>query len=137
MSGHATMLDQITPRFYLRLEGGLLLVLATTLYANLPGGTGWLVFALGFFLPDIGMLGYLSGPSRGALIYNLFHTTAIPAGLLLLAWSLSIATLASVALIWLSHIGFDRIAGYGLKWPTAFGDTHLGLVGRGSIKADG
>jgi hypothetical protein len=26
------------------------------------------------------------------------------------------------------HIGMDRTIGYGLKYPTAFGDTHLGRV---------
>jgi len=29
------------------------------------------------------------------------------------------------ALIWISHIGFDRMLGYGLKYPTQFRDTHL------------
>jgi hypothetical protein len=29
------------------------------------------------------------------------------------------------ALIWLAHIGFDRMLGYGLKYPTFFEDTHL------------
>jgi hypothetical protein len=28
------------------------------------------------------------------------------------------------ALIWVSHIGFDRRLGYGLKYPTPFRDTH-------------
>jgi len=29
-------------------------------------------------------------------------------------------------LIWTAHIGLDQLLGYGLKYPTAFGDTHLG-----------
>jgi hypothetical protein len=33
-----------------------------------------------------------------------------------------------MALIWLAHIGVDRLLGYGLKYPTAFTDTHLGRV---------
>jgi len=33
---------------------------------------------------------------------------------------------ASVALVWAAHIGADRALGYGLKHPTAFGDTYLG-----------
>ena len=28
-----------------------------------------------------------------------------------------------LALIWLAHIGADRLLGYGLKYPTAFTDT--------------
>jgi hypothetical protein len=34
----------------------------------------------------------------------------------------------SLALIWLAHIGMDRMVGYGLKYPTAFKDTHLSRV---------
>ena len=33
-------------------------------------------------------------------------------------------------LIWLAHIGFDRALGYGLKHPSAFQHTHLGLIGK-------
>ena len=33
-------------------------------------------------------------------------------------------------LIWIAHIGFDRLAGYGLKYGSGFGHTHLGLMGR-------
>jgi hypothetical protein len=34
------------------------------------------------------------------------------------------------ALIWIAHIGIDRALGYGLKYATGFGDTHLGRIGR-------
>jgi hypothetical protein len=30
-----------------------------------------------------------------------------------------------LALIWFAHIGFDRLLGFGLKYPTRFKDTHL------------
>jgi len=33
-----------------------------------------------------------------------------------------------VALIWFAHIGADRALGYGLKYPSAFSDTHLQRV---------
>ena len=29
-----------------------------------------------------------------------------------------------------AHLGFDRLLGYGLEYPTAFGDTRLGAIGR-------
>ena len=35
----------------------------------------------------------------------------------------------SLGLIWFAHIGFDRMMGFGLKYPTRFGDTHLGRIG--------
>jgi hypothetical protein len=31
------------------------------------------------------------------------------------------------SLIWIAHIGFDRMLGFGLKHPTRFKDTHLNL----------
>jgi hypothetical protein len=33
-------------------------------------------------------------------------------------------------LIWAGHLGMDRAVGLGLKYPSAFRDTHLGTVGR-------
>ena len=41
-------------------------------------------------------------------------------------WSVAVA----VALIWLAHIGIDRMLGYGLKHARGFGHTHLGPAGR-------
>jgi hypothetical protein len=35
----------------------------------------------------------------------------------------------AIPLIWVAHIGFDRLLGYGLKYPTGFGNTHLGKLG--------
>jgi len=36
--------------------------------------------------------------------------------------------LLAYSLIWLAHIGFDRMLGFGLKYPTRFADTHLARV---------
>jgi len=33
-----------------------------------------------------------------------------------------------IALAWLAHIGIDRALGFGLKYSTAFDDTHLQRV---------
>jgi len=33
--------------------------------------------------------------------------------------------LVAVALVWFSHIGFDRMVSFGLMYPTGFFDTHL------------
>jgi len=35
-----------------------------------------------------------------------------------------------IALIWIGHIGFDRLLGFGLKYETAFGHTHLSEAAR-------
>jgi hypothetical protein len=76
------------------------------------------------------VIGYLAGPRVGAFTYNLVHTwapgfVALILGLLLGA---PIALLVGAALI--THVGIDRALGYGLKLPSAFGDTHLGHIGR-------
>ena len=93
-------------------------------------GLSWGLAALLFLLPDIGMLGYLRGPVIGARCYNALHTLILPALLiaasLLAGWHMAL----EIGLIWAGHIEFDRMLGYGLKLPTAFGDTHLGRVGR-------
>jgi hypothetical protein len=36
--------------------------------------------------------------------------------------------LLAVALIWIAHIGFDRLLGYGLKYISDFKHTHLQRV---------
>jgi hypothetical protein len=43
---------------------------------------------------------------------------------------LNTGTALTLPLVWGAHIGFDRVLGYGLKYPTSFGDTHLGRIGR-------
>ena len=38
------------------------------------------------------------------------------------------------ALIWIAHIGLDRALGYGLKYGSGFGHTHLGWIGKGNAE---
>ena len=114
------------PRVLLRLEGAAVLALAVAGY-RASGGNWWL-FALLLLAPDLAALGYLAGNRVGAATYNLVHTYALPLALLGYGlWGASPLAL-SLALIWLAHIGMDRAVGYGLKYATAFKDTHLGRV---------
>jgi hypothetical protein len=113
----------VLPPTLLRIEGAVLLLLSVLLYTL--NGESWLLFVLLFLAPDLSMLGYLSGPRTGAASYNLFHTYFLP-GLLAafgLLWGSPLPV--SLALVWFSHIGFDRMVGFGLKYPTRFFDTHL------------
>ena len=41
-----------------------------------------------------------------------------------------ISPLVLVGAVLVGHTGMDRLAGYGLKYPTSFSDTHLGRIGR-------
>lgn len=116
------------PRALLRLEGLAALIAATVGYRLLGGGWGW--FTTLFLVPDLSMLGYLAGARIGSVCYNAAHSYLGAALLVALAYALHSALLAQLALIWCAHVGFDRALGYGLKYATAFTDTHLGLIGR-------
>jgi hypothetical protein len=115
-------------RLWLRLEGIAALLLAIALYRHM--GESWTVFAVLFFVPDVSFAAYLGGPRIGAAFYNVAHSYVSP--LLLAGTFFGLGTGLAPALIWAAHIGFDRALGYGLKYPTAFGDTHLGRIGRGA-----
>lgn len=119
----------VRPILLLRLEGLALALGAVAVYAT-TGGAWWL-FALLLFLPDVSMIGYLRGPRLGAACYNFAHTTTLP---ILLAVSGHLAgqpVAVLVGLVWLTHVGVDRMLGYGLKSGSGFHDTHLGRIGRG------
>jgi len=110
------------PRLLLHLEGATILLLSVLIYSR--AHSHWGLFALLFFAPDIFMLGYLANPRIGAALYNLVHTLTLPG--LLAAFSLLHAPqFLPYSLIWVAHIGLDRMLGYGLKYPTQFKDTHL------------
>jgi len=109
----------------LRLEGFVALLLAVYIYAR--GDSSWLIFAGLFFVPDLSFSGYLAGPRVGAAIYNAGHSYAGP--LVLALALLSVGISAVWAVVWIAHIAFDRALGYGLKYPSAFADTHLGRIG--------
>jgi hypothetical protein len=114
------------PKLLLRLEGAAALALACVCYQQSHGG--WLWFALLLLSPDLFMLGYLAGTKSGAFFYNLAHTYLLPLGLLAVYEFTGHIWLLWLALIWLAHIGADRLLGYGLKYETAFKDTHLQRV---------
>jgi hypothetical protein len=122
-------------RRLLRGEGLGLFAVAVAAYYGLGGPL--VPFLLAFLLPDLGMLGYLLGPRIGSYTYNATHWLVGPAALGGLGVSTGTEVAVLAALIWAAHVGFDRALGYGLKRPTAFGDTHLGRVGRIDPEAAG
>ena len=131
-------------RPWLRLEG--LAVFAAGLAGFLALGLPWYLFAAGFLcevlgdtwylfavlllVPDLSAAGYLRGPRAGAIVYNVVHdlfTGAVVAGVGLALGSVPVMAVGAVLV---AHSGMDRAAGYGLKLPTSFQDTHLGRIGR-------
>jgi hypothetical protein len=119
------------PRAILRLEGAA--ILAAALYAYWLIGASWWLFLILFLAPDLAFAGYLVNPRVGAAAYNALHSTIGPIALALYALVFAVPLALSVAIIWLAHAGFDRVLGYGLKYPSAFTDTHLGRIGKSGL----
>ena len=115
-------------RPWLRLEG--LAVFAAGVVGFLALGLPWYLFAVLLLVPDLSAAGYLRGPRVGAIVYNVVHdlfTGAVVAGVGLALGSVPVMAVGAVLV---AHSGMDRVAGYGLKLPTSFQDTHLGRIGR-------
>jgi hypothetical protein len=115
------------PAIFLRLESLVVVVAAVALYFD-GDYAAWPFFVF-LLAPDLSFAAYLAGPRVGAVVYNLAHTyawpVAIAAGCVLTGET---GLPVQIALIWAAHIGVDRVLGYGLKYPTAFKDTHLGRI---------
>ena len=111
------------PSLLVRIEEAILLLLTLFAYQHLHAS--WLLFAILFLTPDLFMLGYLLNTRAGAATYNLAHTLTLPLTLLLASYLQHWRLALELALIWTAHIAFDRLLGYGLKYPTYFKDTHL------------
>jgi hypothetical protein len=103
-------------------------MLAASLILYAYTGGNWLLFAVLILAPDLSALGYLAGTVVGSYVYNAFHTYLLPAILALYGLLGSNPLALQLALIWFAHIGGDRLLGFGLKYPTAFKDTHLNRV---------
>ncbi|MGH3025321.1 MAG: DUF4260 domain-containing protein [Gaiellaceae bacterium] len=114
------------PRLLVRLEGAVAAAAALTVYFNQDHP--WWLFLLLVLAPDLTFIGYLAGTTVGAAFYNTAHAYIAPLITLTAGDLAGSSGAVAVALVWLVHIGFDRALGYGLKYPTAFKDTHLQRV---------
>jgi hypothetical protein len=112
----------------LKLEEFFLFGLALFLFSKLDYGWGW--YALLFFGPDLSMIGYVMNPRVGSWTYNLIHHKGLAVALYVLGYLLSTPWLMFAGTILLGHSSFDRVLGYGLKYPDAFQNTHLGMIGK-------
>ncbi len=125
---------------WLQIEG-LLVFICAICYGFAPfWDLSWFyigLFVFIFFAFDLSMLGYLINPRVGAHFYNLIHSYTLPIIIIAAQFVLfDFVTLTSpldfffpyILPLWLAHIGFDRMIGYGLKETTSFHDTHLGRI---------
>jgi hypothetical protein len=117
--------DPSRPDVLLRLEALLTLAVVDIAYQHFYPGR-WGVFALLFLVPDLSLLGFMLSRGRlAAAIYNLAHNCVLPLALGLSAWHWGWRLGGQLALIWVAHIAFDRVLGYGLKFPGEFKFTHI------------
>ncbi len=114
------------PKLLLHLEGAAVLFASGIAFEQTQASWWW--FALLLLTPDLFMFGYLVNQTVGAAAYNFVHTYTVPLLLFLILWLTGRAAYSWLALIWLAHIGMDRMLGFGLKYATAFKDTHLNRV---------
>src|SRR3954453_6912254 len=110
-----------TPRRWLRVEGAVLV--AGSLIAYSTTDQAWWLVPLTLLLPDLTMIGYLAGTRVGAYFYNVGHSTLLPAAIVVIGWRQDASPAVALALVWLAHIGLDRLIGYGLKYDDNFQHT--------------
>lgn len=111
----------------LKIEELAMFGLAIYLNSFLPF-EGWVFWAL-FLLPDIGILGYIVNTKVGAFTYNLLHHKGIAITCYLVGYFLIVHELTLAGVVLFGHSSFDRVFGYGLKFPDHFKHTHLGWIG--------
>lgn len=114
-----------------RTEAFLTFCLGLWLYSQ--SGYSWLVFIMLFFLPDVGSVGYLKNHKLGSTLYNLTHWLLWPLALGTYGLITNHDTAKMIAIIWITHICFDRMLGWGFKTGGSFYETGMGLkkaVGR-------
>jgi hypothetical protein len=117
-------------KYSLKVEEFAQLALALLAIYLQPVTISWWLWPLLFLSPDLGMMGYLINARVGALTYNLLHHKGIAAALIFLGYSFYWPWVLFLGLVMFAHAAFDRIAGYGLKYPDSFHHTHLGNIGK-------
>jgi hypothetical protein len=113
-------------KLLLHIEGLVVLALSVYFYFHLQ--FNWIVFVVLLLAPDLSALGYLKNVKVGSVLYNLFHTYTITVVTMICGLLIHNNNVLMISLIWIAHIGMDRMLGYGLKYPTKFQDTHLNRV---------
>ena len=91
-------------------------------------------YVLVFFLPDLFAIGYFINRKTGSAAYNLAHHKGLALGLITIGYLWKMDGLLLYGLLFFSHSSFDRMLGYGLKFPDSPNHTHLGYIGKEKLK---
>ncbi len=113
------------PIFLRRVEAFLIFCIGLWVYRE--SGFSWVTFAVLFFLPDAGAIGYLKSHKLGSTMYNLTHWLIWPISLGAFGVINDHETAKMIAIIWITHICFDRMLGWGFKTGGSFYVTGMGL----------
>jgi hypothetical protein len=116
--------------FTIRIEEAAITAIAIYFLTKYNLGLSVWLWVLLFFAPDLSMIGYLVNTRVGAFTYNLFHHRAVAIVLLAAGFAMHIDVLTSIGLLLVAHSSFDRMLGYGLKFPDDFKHTSLGWAGK-------
>ena len=122
---------EVNMKTMIRFEELGLFLFSIYLYSSLP--FPWWYFPLLLFAPDLSMAGYAAGPRLGAIIYNIIHHRALALLLYVVGLLGAVPILSLAGIILFAHSSLDRALGYGLKFPDAFTNTHLGRTGRNAL----
>lgn len=108
-----------------RIEAAAILAAVALAYGEL--GYAWSSFAIFFFTPDLSIAAYLLGTRTGGLAYNCAHFYVWPVALGVVGVLAEAPLALEAGLIWVAHIAFDRVLGWGLKYEESFLHTDMGL----------
>jgi hypothetical protein len=120
--------NKIRMKQLLKWEEFGMFLLSISLIARLPyAWYWWLVWILA---PDLSMIAYLGGNKIGAIGYNIVHHKGVAILVYLTGLYTGHPAVEFAGLILFGHSCMDRGMGYGLKYFSGFGDTHLGKIGK-------
>lgn len=113
-------------RVLLKLEGLAVFLACLFVYNKLEAS--WPLFFILWLAPDLSLIGYLIDKHCGAILYNLAHTYLFTLSIAFAGMAMQNNLLIAIGVIFTSHIGLDRLLGFGLKYDSGFKDSHLQRV---------
>lgn len=114
----------------LQLEELAQMALGITGLYFLPFQFSWWLWIILFLSPDISFLAYCINNKAGAVGYNIFHHKGIAIAIAAAGFLYSSEVAMFIGTLLFTHSSFDRLLGYGLKYPDDFKHTHLGFIGK-------
>src|SRR5699024_302243 len=100
-------------KMVLHMEGMIIFIGAMIIYGMMD--YNWWLFIILLLAPDVSMLGYLKNEIFCSYIYYIFHTYVLAFLVIGIGYWTQTTLLIGIGIIWVAHIGMDRLFGFGLK----------------------